>query len=444
MKNIKKLIEKYNLIGYGEKIGVGVSGGKDSMALLVYLNGIKNKLGFDILAITIDHSIRENSKNEVLFVEKFCNEHNIKVCKFKVDSKKFSQKNGVSLESGARDARYEIFEKLLNEKIVDKIALAHHKFDQAETILMHLFRGSGISGLKGMQVCRDNKYIRPMLETNKEKIEKYIKENNIPFVQDESNFENEYNRNFIRNEILPLVISRWSGAVSAITNFSSLANDDDKYIMDNVPKDGLIIEKNNVKIPLSYFVYPRPITSRLLYYAMRKIGIIKDIENKHIDMLLDFVKSGKNGKQLRLPLSLCAYLEYDYLTLVCKQKQTKTLKNSHKLGNFYVEDFGELCIKKVQNCEIKEGTVCYDVEKLPKDVSWRFRENGDVFTKFGGGTKKLKDYLIDIKYPKRLRDSLPVLASGNEVYIVGNIAISDKIKIDEKTKKIYQISLKKQ
>lgn len=444
MKNITKLIEKYNLISYGEKIGVGVSGGKDSMALLVYLDSIKDKFGFDILAITIDHSIRENSKNEVLFVENFCNEHNIKVCKFKVDSKKISQKNGVSLESGARDSRYGIFEKLLSEKIVDKIALAHHKFDQAETILMHLFRGSGISGLKGMQVCRDNKYIRPMLETDRENIDKYIKKNNIPFVQDESNFENEYNRNFIRNEILPLVLTRWSGAVNAIANFSSLANDDDDYIMKNVPKDGLIVEKNTVKIPLSCFVYPRPITSRLLYYAIHKIGIIKDIENKHIDMLLDFVKSGKNGKQLKLPLSLCAYLEYDFLTLVCKQTQTQTLHNSHKLGTFNVENFGKISIKKVQEYITSDGTICYDAEKIPKDAIWRFRENGDVFTKFGGGTKKLKDYLIDIKYPRRIRGSLPVLASGNEVLIIGNIAISDRIKVDEKTTKIYQISLKKQ
>ena len=443
MENIKKLIEKYSLIKQGETIGIGVSGGKDSMALLYFLNEIKYEIGFDILAITIDHMIRENSKKEVLFVEKFCKERNIKVCKFSVNCVQISKEKGVSIESGAREARYGVFEKLLNEKIVDKIALAHHKFDQAETVLMHLFRGSGIKGLKGMTAIRDNKFIRPMLDTDKNNIEKYIEQNNIPYVQDESNFENEYNRNYIRNEILPLITKRWSGAVNAITNFSNLACEDDEYIMSQVPLSGLIVQENIVKIPLSYFVYPRPITSRLLYYAMHAIGISKDIENKHIDILLNFVKTKQNGKKIQLPLSLCAYIEYDYLTMASKQKQTKQLNQKHKLGSFKVENFGEITVKSIRKSDVNNANLCYDPTKLPNDVIWRYRQDGDIFSKFGGGTKKLKDYLIDIKYPQRLRNTLPVLASRNEVYIIGNIAISSKIKIDENTTKIYQISLKK-
>jgi tRNA(Ile)-lysidine synthase len=443
MENIKKLIEKYSLIKQGDMVGIGVSGGRDSMALLCFLNEIKHELGFDILAITIDHMIRENSKKEVAFVEKFCKEHNIKVCKFQIDCINLSKEKGVSIESGAREARYGVFEKLLNEKIVDKIALAHHKFDQAETVLMHLFRGSGIKGLTGMTINRDNKYIRPMLNTDKNQIDKYIEQNNIPYMQDESNFDNEYNRNYIRNEILPLITNRWSSAVNAIINFANLASEDDEYIMSQVPLAGLMVQENTVKIPLSYFLYPRPITSRLLYYAMHAIGINKDIENKHIDIILNFIKARQNGKRLQLPLSLCVYIEYDYLTLVGKQKQPTKLNIKHKLGSFMVENFGELVIKKIGQSDINNNILYYDPDKLPSDVVWRFRQDGDMFSKFGGGTKKLKDYLIDIKYPQRQRNILPVLASGNEVFIIGTIAISSKIKIDENTTKIYQISLKK-
>ena len=342
MENIKKHIEKFGLIKQGETIGVGVSGGKDSMALLHYLNQIKYDYGFDLIAITIDHSIRENSKNEVKFVEDFCNKNNIRVCKFKIDSISLSKKNGVSLESGAREGRYAIFEKLLSENIVDKIALAHHKYDQAETVLMHLFRGSGVTGLKGMQLIRDNKYIRPMLETDSEEIKNYIQENNIPYVQDESNFENEYNRNYIRNEILPLISKRWPHAVNSIANFANLASLDDEYISSMVPTQSLIINDREVKIPLSYFVYAKPITSRLLYKALRSIGVQKDIESKHIDMILNFVKNGQNGKRLELPLKVSVHKEYDYLTLLCKQNKTTKLYEKHKLGSFCVDGFGKV------------------------------------------------------------------------------------------------------
>lgn len=440
MENIKKLIEKYNLIKKGETIGVGVSGGKDSMALLNYLNEIKFDYGFDVIAITIDHSIREASKGEVKFVEDFCNKNSIRVCRFKIDSITLSKQKGISLESGAREGRFLVFEKLLNEHIVDKIALAHHKFDQAETILMHLFRGSGVTGLKGMSVIRDNKYIRPMLETSREQIEKYIQENEIPFVQDESNFENEYNRNFIRNEVLPLIQKRWPNAINSITNFGLLASQDDEYIQSQVPKDSLIIGEKEVKVPLSYFVYPKPITSRLLYKALHSIGINKDIENKHIDMILDFVQSGQNGKRLELPLKVSVYKEYDYLTILSKQKEVPHLYEKHKLGTFAVDGFGRITTKKVDALDNDPNALFYDPDKLPKDAAWRFRQNGDVFSKFGGGTKKLKDYLIDIKYPQRMRSVLPVLASDNEVYIIANVAISSKIKVDENSKRIYKVT----
>ena len=157
-------------------------------------------------------------------------------------------------------------------------------------------------------------------------------------------------------------------------------------------------------------------------------------------MILDFVQSGQNGKRLELPLKVSVYKEYDYLTILSKQKEVPHLYEKHKRGTCAVDGFGRITTKKVDALDNDQNTLFYDPDKLPKDAVWRFRQNGDVFSKFGGGTKKLKDYLIDIKYPQRMRSVLPVLASDNEVYIIANVAISSKIKVDENSKRIYKVT----
>ena len=321
MENIKSLILRNNLIKQGDVIGVGVSGGKDSMALLHYLNNLSKELEFEVVAITIDHGIRENSPLDAKFVMDYCKDNNIRAYKFKLDVPELAKEKSMSLESAARQGRFAIFESMIQKNIVDKIALAHHQSDQAETVLMHLLRGSGISGLKGMSVIRENIFIRPMLETNEKAIWKYVCDNNIEFREDETNQENEYNRNYIRNEILPLILKRWPNAIQAILNFSNLASQDDDYISSQVPTNAFIVGEKEVKIPLSYFVYPAPIISRMVYKALNMIGVNKDIESKHIDLITNFVKNSENGKRIELPLKVSVHKEYDYITLTNKQKE---------------------------------------------------------------------------------------------------------------------------
>ncbi len=436
MENIKKLIEENHLIKEGDVIGVGVSGGKDSMALLHYLNSISYELGFEVVAITIDHSIRENSALDAMFVMDYCKKNRIRAYKFKVDVPALAKQKSLSLESAGREARFGVFNSLISRGTVDKIALAHHQSDQAETVLMHLFRGSGLSGLKGMTLMRDNVFIRPMLNTDEKSIWKYVLDNDIEYREDETNQENEYNRNYIRNEIMPIVLKRWPNAITSILNFASLASKDDEYINSQVPTDAFIINDKEVRIPLSYFVYPEPIVSRMIMRALGFIGVNKDIESKHIDMIINFVSTAENGKRIDLPLKVSLHKEYDYITLTNKQKKEITFSEKHKLGSFVVPYYGKLMIKKVNS--IKDSNkLYYDADKVPKDAIWRFRRAGDVFEKFSGGTKKLKSYLIDKKVPVRLRDFIPLLCKNNEVYIIAGVEISDKIKVDALTKRIY-------
>ena len=425
----KKFIEKHQVIG------VGVSGGKDSMALLHLLNQNKEKFEFEIVAINIDHMIRENSASDSEFVIDYCKKNNIKTHQFKVNAKKYSQENKMSLELAARQLRYGVFEALIKKGIVNKIALAHHQNDQAETILMNLFRGTGTSGIQGMDYQREDGFIRPFLNISKTQIEEYISQHEIPFVVDQTNEEDTYNRNFVRNQIIPLILQRWPSALQSITNFAQIVAEDDEYISSHVLTDAVLFDDKLAKIPSSYFLQDRALVSRMIFEVLKKIGVTKDFERKHVEMLIAFSKNEKTGAKLDFPCELKAIKEYDYVTLVNHQKEKITLQLPFKIGK--IDFAGQLFrVSKIakEDFEKTPTNLMLDLDKVPKDAVWRVKQEGDVFCKFGGGTKKLKSYLTDKKIPSRLRETLPILAKDNQVFAILGVEIADSVKVDETTK----------
>ncbi len=430
MQEFSQIIKKNNLVKPGEIIGVGCSGGSDSIALLHALSCAQKEFDIEVVAISIDHSIRENSFQDIEFVKEKAKEFGVRFYKFKVDAPKIAKEKGISLETAAREARYGVFNALIKKGLVDKIALAHHKSDQAETILMHLFRGSGTTGALGMGYISDKVYIRPLLDFSKEEILQYCDEYHLDYVEDYTNQDNTYNRNFVRNVILKEIQSRWPNAINAIVNFASIVKDDDDYINKQINTDAVMFEDKSAMIPLSYFLFDKSIVSRIIFKCFKNIGINKDIEKKHIDSLIDLAKNGENGKRISLPFESVAIKEYDYLTILNKHIEKPKLEIPFKSGKFNLPDGKTLIVRRVKGYMSNGNGLIFDYRKLPKDAVWRYREDGDVFTKFGGGSKKLKSYLIDKKIPARLRDNIPVLASGNDILIIAGVEISDKIKID--------------
>lgn len=444
MEHVLENIKNFNLIKKGDTIGVAVSGGKDSMALLHFLSALQLDLDFEVVAIHIDHSLRPSSAQDAFFVMNYCKKNHIRAYKFKVDVKALAEKSGNSIETEAREARYGVFESLIKKGIVDKIALAHHAEDQAETILLHLFRGSGLSGARGMDIKKKDIYIRPMLQTRKSDIVRYIDDYEIPFVEDETNSEDVYQRNFIRNKIIPLISSRFPNAIDALNAFADSCKEDDDFISNLVVSDLLIVDDSKtVRIPCAYFINPPSLTSRLIFKAMKAINVNKDIEKKHIDLIKNLAVNGQNGSKLKLPMDVSVYKDYDFLTISNEEKERKVLNNKFKCGTFEVENFGKVKVSKAKTYDIVEDELLIDGKKLPSDAVWRYRNEGDVITKFGGGTQKLKTYLSQKKIPLRLRDFVPVLASGNEIFVVAGAGISEKVKIDDTTKVGYVIKVSK-
>lgn len=437
MQSVLDFIKKYNLIAEGDKVGVACSGGRDSMCLLHFLNSISDEFKFSVMAINIDHDLRENSKNDSAFVVDYCNKNGIKVLSYKLNVKKFCEERKIGIEHGARDARYRVFASLIKNKVVNKIALGHHMQDQAETILLNIFRGAGVNGAGGMEPITDGGYIRPLLNSSRMEIQAYVMKNEIPYVDDESNFENDFSRNYIRNMIMPLIRNKWHNADQSICSFGLLCKQDNAFINSLVNENSFIVSDRLVKIPTTMFVQDVSVISRGIMKALKKINCLQDIERKHIRMIKDMAMEAPNGTKINLPNGIVVIKEYNYITLTNKNLKTKNGSWKIARGVKNITGFGAIETYVTRKFDFKKYSHLVDYNKIPKDAVWRYRKDGDIFEKFGGGTKSLSDYFIDKKIPRRLRDITPVLASGNEILIVAGVEISNKVKIDDETKTAY-------
>ena len=444
MDRILDYIKANKLIKQGELLGVATSGGRDSMALLHFLHDNRETLNCQVIAINIDHCIREHSAADSAFVMDYCKENGIQAYTFKVDAVKLSREEKLSIEAGARKARYNTFEALIARGLVDKIALAHHLYDQAETILLNLLRGCGLSGARGMEPMRDNKYIRPMLTVPREEIMSYIDEYAITYVDDETNEDTAYSRNYIRNVIMPTIRKRFKSVDKNLVHFANICAEDDKYINSQVEMGAIAKVDNVTRIPMYYFSYQPSVTNRVLFKALSAYAS-QDIESKHVNMICEFARDGQNWDSIDLPFGIKVHKEYEYLTIAPLKKKVEIASQEFKKGKTYIDGFGTIRIvsSKVFN-DIKPHQHVVDVTKVPSNAIWRFKQDDDVFMPFGATSeKKLKDYLASKKIPQRLRGNIPVLAVDNTIYIVADIEISDLLKVDETTKNLYKINYEK-
>ncbi len=444
MEEVINYIRKYNMIKPGEVIAVGCSGGRDSIALLHYLNSIKNELDCEVVAVTVDHGIRANSALDVDFVMQFCKENKIRAYKFKGESLKVAKEEKLTLEQAARKVRYGVFETLIKKGLADKIALAHHMYDQAETVLLNILRGSGLNGARGMEPVRDGIYIRPLLNTPREEIMAYLDENSLEYVEDETNKDNTYARNYIRNVVMPTIRKQFKSADRNIVKFAALCAKDDDYINKQTNIGTMIETKEMVKLPLTYFYQDEVIINRILMKVFKKF-VDQDIESKHINMVREFALQAQNGNVISLPFKIKVCKEYDYVTIGKIVKRETADSYPFRSGKTKIEEYGIIraTSSKVRT-EPKPHQHIVDAEKIPANACWRFRQEGDTFAPLGlNGSKKLKDYFIDKKIPQRMRDSIPVLAVENKILAVADIEIADELKVTDATKQFYKINYEK-
>ncbi len=305
---VLKTIQKYNLIQNGDSIVIGVSGGPDSMTLLNVLINLKQKLGISkIVVATVNHMIREEAEEETKFVENFCESHDIEFYLKKVDVQEEAKSKKISTELAGRNARYDFFGEVLKKTGSNKIATAHNSNDNAETVLMNLLRGSGVSGLKGIEKIRDGKFIRPIIECKRSEIEQYCLEKKLNPRYDKTNNENTYTRNKIRNMLIPYIEENFNpNIVDSLNRLSTIATKEDEYIhkiVDNSFKNIVItadMSKKEIILDLKKFnELDEVIKSRLILYTISEIlGTSQGIEKIHIEDIIKLCGNNIGNKYL--------------------------------------------------------------------------------------------------------------------------------------------------
>ena len=339
MEQVIDFIKQNNMIKSGEIIGVACSGGRDSICLLHFLNSIKAELDCEVVAVNVDHGIRTTSALDTEFVMQFCKDNHIRAYKFKAEALKVAKEEKLTIEQAARKVRYGIFETVIKKGLVDKIALAHHLNDQAETVLLNIVRGAGLNGAKGMEPTRDGIYIRPLLTTPREEIMAYLDENGLEFVEDETNKDNSYSRNYIRNVVLPDLRKHFKSVDKNIVKFASICNQDDNFINSQLNMGTLIETKEFTKIPLTYFYQDDAIINRILMKVLSRYAK-QDIERKHIKMIREFAVEANNGNIISLPFKIKVMKEYDYITIGIIKKKEVVGENVFRSGKLKIEGYG--------------------------------------------------------------------------------------------------------
>lgn len=308
-EKVLNTIKKYNLIKNGDKIVLGVSGGPDSICMLDILNDIRKDksvdLTYEIVVAHVNHLIRDEAKEDENFVMDFCEKIGVQFYSKSIDVQKFANNNKMGTEEAGRNARYNFFDEILEKTNSNKVAIAHNKNDKIETIIMNVLRGSGITGLRGIEPIKGDKYIRPLIDCERFEIEEYCKNKNIDARIDKTNFENIYTRNKVRNIVIPYIKQEFNpNIVETVDRLSWLVKEEDDYLESLIKTkyNELIIEEKTREIIIDLKKFNKEekvIKSRLLLYTIsRLLGTTKGIEKIHIDDVIKLAENNIGNKYL--------------------------------------------------------------------------------------------------------------------------------------------------
>ena len=333
----------------------------------------------------------------------------------------------------------------------EKIATGHNRNDHEETILMNILRGTGLDGLIGIDPIRDY-YIRPLIEISREAIEKYLSEENIPVRIDATNLTSDYFRNSLRLELIPLIRKKYCPHIGqSLRRLAEIAKRDLSFMEEATEKAGAHVIRNEsekVIIDIKRFSEQHEaIKYRLVRLAVEKLaGNVKDFEIRHANLLVDFIEQASPGSRIDLPKNLQGVKEYEHCIL-SKGNFNESPDYSYTLsvpGYITIEETG-ISIKAYIQPRSSEQTIIktdprtsyLDYDKINSDLVIRNRQPGDRFKPLGGvGFKKLKDFFIDEKVPRRKRNHVPIVAAGGRIIWVGGMRIDDRFKVTEETKRI--------
>ena len=451
-QKVLKFIDENSLIAKGDKIIVSFSGGPDSVFLLYFLKKFQNRFNISLSAFHLNHMLRGKEADlDELFSRNMCTELNIPFHSVRKNVKQFSLNNKISVEEAGRTIRYSELNKLVKHTGFNKIATAHHINDNAETVLLNLIKGTGLKGISGIPVIREN-IIRPALIVSKQEILAYLEEENIEFRIDKSNESLDYERNFIRHELLPLIKQHLNPSVElALFNSSRNIRNIYSYLLNKTSQElkNLTPANNELRISIAEL---KKLDEELLTFALKELtgrNFSENLTFNNINSLKNLIFKD-SGIKLKVSADLIVYKEREDLVFCRNTDYLEQIAVSEELSVGGEKSVGNLIVS-VKSVEIEE--ISPGKEKTREFISEdaifgdkfiiRTWQEGDRFIPFGmKGSKLVSDFLNEIKIESHRKKEQLLLVNGKKIVWVIGHRIDDRFKIRKDTKKVLELCLK--
>ncbi len=449
---VAETIRKYDLIEKGDRVLIGLSGGPDSVAMMHILYSLGEMLEFSLSAAYINHKLRPRAaKREARFCDTLCGRYSIPFKAGEIDIPQLSRKDKTGLEETARIYRYRILEKMAQEQDCDKIAVGHHRDDRAETVLFNLLRGSGRMGLAAIPPRR-GKIIRPLYDLNRPEIADYIEDCGLKFMVDRSNQSLKFTRNRIRRRVIPMlkrVVTE--SAVENIVRFSEIMADEERFLGHMASE---VLEKvisrtpgGKIRLDLSHKLkYDIWLKRRLVLGILADAGPA-DIEFAEVERIVELI-DGERQTRLAIRDDWMAETAGDGLYLYRPGTQIGrykvTVPGQCRMDYPHMKiDFEYAAAERVKDLETASSQTAYiDAERVVDELYITGLEPGARFRPFGRpGSKKVGDFLTDCKYPRPLRDELPVVYDGAGIVWLAGLEIDHRVRVRNETRKILKIEI---
>jgi tRNA(Ile)-lysidine synthase len=450
-QKVLKLIDENQLIYKNDRILIALSGGADSVFLLHFFLKFQRRLGIQFSAFHLNHKIRgKEAKGDEMFCRNLCEKNKVEIFVAEKDVKGYAKKNKLSVEEAGRILRYKELERIADKKLFAKIATAHNASDNAETVLLNLIKGAGLKGLSGIPVQRD-KIIRPLLNLTSDEIRYYLKVKKFDYRLDTSNISLDYERNYLRNEIIPKLKERINPKVEQKILSSSRIIRKTRVFFENqiavIAQSAVKFSKGELKISFKELNELDKSLWGEFFKSVIESKFTIDLSTENLNSLIKIVKN-QAGKKLVLSNKVIAIKEREFLSLVLeKPGPKKSFKRTIKINDEAEINGRTLKIEKVNISEIKrlkkrsgEYISADGIKTVFQIRKWK---EGDRFCPLGmKGSKKVSDFLIDEKIPSTEKNEQLVLTnSGRIVWVVG-LRIDDRFKINSKTKKAIKLIYK--
>lgn len=447
-EKVYRYMERWDMLAPGMRVLAGFSGGADSTALLELLWEY-GKAG--VRALHVHHGIRgAEADRDQAFCERFCRERGIPLKVVYKDVPRMAKEQRISMEEAGRKARYEAFEEEWKSGRADRVALAHHQDDQAETMLFHLMRGTGLRGLRGMEPVR-MPYIRPLLCVGKEELRQWLTKRGTCWIEDSTNQECTYMRNRIRHQVLapmeeirPGSAARMAAAAGKLLEAEDFLDTELERCRQRTVRE----QENGFDILLEPFRSLHPYLKKqlVLWCLKRLLGDGRHPEEVHV-LQVCALTEGRSGSRVTLPDGCFAVLGYRELWLQRGYGQEKNMEEvSCEAGQEYCY-MGARFVLSLENREkigeipVNRYTKWFDYDRIEGRLVLRTRRPGDYLELSGGMRRKLKNYFIDSKVPAKQRDQCILLADGSHVLWITGMRISERVKVTEQTERILKVQM---